>query len=160
MKWTCVLALLSGAVLSSPAFAHGESTHGKPAPAARQQTPWGMAGDAKQVSRTLEIVMNDRMRFTPEQITVNRGETLRLVIRNSGAVMHEWVLGTPKELAKHAALMQKFPDMEHDEPYMAHVPPGKTGEIVWTFNRAGDFEFACLIAGHYQAGMKGRVRVR
>ena len=48
--------------------------------------------------------------------------------------------------------MVKFPNMEHDEPYMAHVAPGKTGEIVWTFNRAGDFDFACLIAGHYQAG--------
>lgn len=160
MKLICTLALLGWALLAPPAQAHGESTHGKPAPSARQQTPWGVAGDARQVSRTVEVTMSDHMRFTPEQITVNRGETLRLVIRNSGAVMHEWVLGTPKELAKHAALMQKFPDMEHDEPYMAHVPPGKTGEIVWTFNRAGDFEFACLIAGHYQAGMKGRVRVR
>ena len=49
--------------------------------------------------------------------------------------------------------------MEHDEPYMAHVPPGQTGEIVWTFNRAGRFEFACLIAGHYQDGMKGVITV-
>ena len=36
---------------------------------------------------------------------------------------------------------------------------GKTGQIVWTFNRAGQFEFACLIAGHYQAGMTGRFTV-
>ena len=42
---------------------------------------------------------------------------------------------------------------------MAHVPPGKTGEIVWTFNRAGEFEFACLIAGHYQGGMVGTIKV-
>ncbi len=55
--------------------------------------------------------------------------------------------------------MLKFPNMEHDEPYMAHVPPGKTGQIVWTFNRAGDFDFACLIAGHYQAGMVGKIIV-
>ena len=87
------------------------------------------------------------------------GETLEIVVRNAGAMLHEFVLGTKKELDEHAALMLRFPDMEHDEPYMAHVPPGKTGQIVWTFNRPGDFEFACLIAGHYQAGMVGKITV-
>jgi uncharacterized cupredoxin-like copper-binding protein len=75
-------------------------------------------------------------------------------------VMHEFVIGTKKENEAHAALMMKFPTMEHDEPYMAHVPPGKTTEIIWTFNRAGEFEFACLIAGHYSAGLVGTVAVR
>jgi len=35
--------------------------------------------------------------------------------------------------------MKKFPDMERDEPYMAHVPAGKQGGIIWTFNRSADF---------------------
>jgi uncharacterized cupredoxin-like copper-binding protein len=69
------------------------------------------------------------------------------------------VLGTRKELDEHAALMMKFPGMEHDEPYMAHVPPARPAEIIWTFNRAGEFDFACLIAGHYQAGMVGKITV-
>ncbi len=69
-------------------------------------------------------------------------------------------MGSAAELAKHAALMARYPDMEHDEPYMVHVDPGKTGEIVWQFNRAGDFEFACLIAGHYEAGMRGTIKVQ
>jgi len=56
--------------------------------------------------------------------------------------------------------MRKHPNMEHDEPYMAHVSPGKKGQIVWTFNRAGEFEFACLIPGHFEAGMIGRIVVR
>jgi uncharacterized cupredoxin-like copper-binding protein len=55
--------------------------------------------------------------------------------------------------------MARFPTMEHDEPYQAHVPAGKTGDLVWNFNRAGDFDFACLIAGHYQAGMIGKIKV-
>jgi len=42
---------------------------------------------------------------------------------------------------------------------MARVSPGKTGEIVWTFNRAGTFEFGCLIAGHFAAGMVGTIVV-
>jgi uncharacterized cupredoxin-like copper-binding protein len=69
------------------------------------------------------------------------------------------VLGTKKDLDEHAAMMVKFPDMEHEEPYMAHVGPGKTGEIIWTFNKPGTFDYACLIAGHYQAGMVGKVTV-
>jgi uncharacterized cupredoxin-like copper-binding protein len=74
-------------------------------------------------------------------------------------VMHEFVIGDQKELDAHAELMKKFPNMEHDEPYMAHVEPGKKGEIVWEFNRAGSFRFACLIAGHYDAGMIGDLTV-
>ena len=74
-------------------------------------------------------------------------------------MLHEIVIGTSEELKVHAEMMKKFPNMEHDEPYMAHVAAGKQGEIVWTFNRPGDFEFACLIAGHFEAGMRGTIRV-
>ncbi|MBK9116059.1 MAG: cupredoxin family protein [Betaproteobacteria bacterium] len=151
-------ALLAGA---APAAAHGDAAHaGKDAaPVRKEQKPWGIAGDAKDAQRTVRIDMQDTMRFAPDVVRVKLGETVRFVHRNRGKTMHEFVLGTKQELDEHAALMLKFPDMEHDEPYMAHVPPGKTGEIVWQFNRAGTFEFACLIPGHYQAGMIGRVIV-
>jgi uncharacterized cupredoxin-like copper-binding protein len=104
--------------------------------------------------------MHDSMRFSPERIEAKLGETIRLTAINRGQVMHEFVIGTEAENAKHHALMKRFPNMEHDEPWMAHVAPGKRGEIVWTFNRPGEFEFACLIAGHYDAGMKGRIIVK
>jgi hypothetical protein len=81
------------------------------------------------------------------------------VLKNEGSNLHGFVLGTPPQLEEHAALMVKFPNVEHDEPDMAHVPPGQAGEIVWTFNRAGDFDFACPIAGHDQAGKVGKVKV-
>jgi uncharacterized cupredoxin-like copper-binding protein len=146
---------------SSAAMAHGDARHMKTMNQSvkKEQKAWGIAGDAKAVTRTIEIRMSDKMRFTPDVIEVREGETIRLVHRNGGKVMHEFVLGTKKELDAHAALMLRFPTMEHDEPYMAHVAAGKKGEIVWTFNRAGEFEFACLIPGHYQAGMVGKVRV-
>ena len=142
------------------AAAHGDEEHAKKAgPVHKEQMPWGIAGDAAAVTRTVELTMTDDMRFTPDRIAVRQGETIRLVLKNRGQLLHELVLGTKEKLAEHAALMMKFPNMEHDEPYMAHVKPGTTGEIVWTFNRPGTFDFACLIAGHYQAGMKGQVRV-
>ena len=126
----------------------------------KEQKDWGIAGDAKAVKRTISLKMGDNMRFTPDAITIQQGETIRFVVKNEGKQMHEVVIGTKKELDEHAALMVKFPNMEHDEPYMAHVASGKSQNLVWTFNRAGEFDFACLIAGHYQAGMVGKITVR
>lgn len=152
-------ALLVAMAVSAGAWAHGDEAHKKTGPVRKEQKDWGIAGDAKSVKRTIQVGMSDGMRFTPDAITVRRGETVKFVFRNEGQQLHEFVLGTKKELEEHAALMLKFPNMEHDEPYMAHVPAGKTAEIIWTFNRPGDFDFACLIAGHYQAGMVGKITV-
>lgn len=152
------LAALSLAT-ALPAWAHGDKPHQATGPVVREQKPWGIAADARQARRTVEIRMSDDMRLSPSHLEVSEGETLRLRAVNAGRVMHEIVIGTPEELAAHADLMKKHPGMEHDEPYMAHVPPGRRGDIVWTFNRPGEFAFACLIAGHFEAGMRGTIRV-
>lgn len=155
-----LLLALSTALTGGQVLAHSES-HSKQQTqeVVKEQKPWGIAGDADQVDRTIEVSMTDQMRFTPDRIEVKLGETIRFVHRNQGRMLHEFVLGTKQDLDEHAAMMVKFPGMEHDEPYMAHVGPGKREEIVWTFNRAGEFDFACLIAGHYQAGMVGKISV-
>jgi uncharacterized cupredoxin-like copper-binding protein len=103
--------------------------------------------------------MTDQMRFIPAELQIRAGDTVKLVVRNAGKGLHELVIGTKAELDAHAALMVKFPDMEHSEPYMTHVKPGKTDQLIWTFNRVGEFEFACLLPGHYQAGMVGKIKV-
>lgn len=155
-----IAASALGLGITGLARGHSNEHHAKKSgPVVKEQKDWGIAGDAKSVRRTIEVRMGDNMRFTPDRIDVRRGETLRFRVQNAGKEMHEFVIGTKAENAKHAELMIKFPNMEHDEPYMAHVSPGKTGEIVWTFNRAGTFEFACLIAGHYSAGMVGTINV-
>ncbi|MBL8311716.1 MAG: cupredoxin family protein [Burkholderiales bacterium] len=147
------------AVVMPIARAHSDHALSTARAVVKEQKAWGIAGDARVARRTVDVSMRDDMRFSPQQISVQRGETLRIRVRNEGKVMHEFVIGYPADNAAHAALMIQHPGMEHDEPYMVHVPPGKTGEIVWHFNRAGEFEFACLIAGHYQAGMTGKIRV-
>ncbi|MBK6805007.1 MAG: cupredoxin family protein [Betaproteobacteria bacterium] len=157
-----VLFGLAAVVPGGPALAHGEAHAASPkrASVAHEQTRFGIAGDPAKASRTVVVEMSDEMRFSPEALVVKRNETVRFVVRNSGSVMHEMVIGTAEELAEHAALMKRFPDMEHGAPHMAHVKPGASGEIVWNFNRAGTFEFACLAPGHFEAGMIGRVVVR
>jgi uncharacterized cupredoxin-like copper-binding protein len=155
--------LLSGtAVLAGmPAAAHETAPHGAGRKTAvREQKPWGIAGAPGTARRTVVVRMSDAMRFSPDFIEARLGETLRLDLRNDGRMLHELVIGTAQELREHAELMKKFPNMEHDEPWMAHVAPGQRGRIDWTFNRPGEFEFACLIAGHYEAGMRGRILVR
>lgn len=153
----------SVALASGTLFAHGAEPHGAKATksgAAREQTAWGVAGERRQVVRTVRIDALDTMRFKPDRLEIIEGQTLRIVVTNRGRMMHELVIGTKEELDQHAEQMLKHPNMEHDEPHMAHVPPGGRGEIIWRFNRTGKFMFACLIAGHYQAGMIGHILVR
>jgi len=119
----------------------------------------GEPGLADKVSRTVTIDMQDNMRFVPATLRVKQGETLRLVVRNTGAVAHELVLGTTKDLQAHAKAMQKFPDMEHAEPNMLSLAPGAQGELLWHFTSAMTVDFACLRPGHYEAGMKGKIDV-
>jgi uncharacterized cupredoxin-like copper-binding protein len=163
MKNTNTLKLIAACALINSAtssFAHENTSHkAKTTAVVKEQKDWGIAGDAKSVKREITVNMGDNMRFTPEAISVKQGETIRFVVKNQGKQLHEMVIGTKKELDEHAALMVKFPNMEHDEPYMAHVAAGKSQNLIWTFNRTGTFDFACLIAGHYQAGMVGKITV-
>ncbi len=157
------LAFAVIALAASVAFAHGDGHAAKKPPydvSKIEEHAFGREGDPRKVTRTVRLDMTDAFRFTPADIAVRRGETVRFIIANSGKVLHEMVLGTPEELKAHAELMKKFPDMEHADANMAHVKPGAKGEIVWQFTQAGEYEFACLIPGHYEAGMVGKVVVK
>ena len=119
----------------------------------------GVAGKAGKVSRTIEVVMNDTMRFTPDKLTVKAGDTVRFVVKNAGQLKHEFNIGTAASQEAHAELMLKHSDMQHVEPNVASVLPGKSGEVIWQFTRPGTVTFACLQPGHLNAGMKGSIEV-
>jgi uncharacterized cupredoxin-like copper-binding protein len=117
----------------------------------------GNPGNSAQVSRTIGVTMEDN-RFKPSEINVKQGETIKFMLRNTGKKKHEMVIGTPEELDKHAKMMKKFPDMEHSEPNMITVDPGKTGELIWQFTEAGTVNFECTLPGHFKE-MRGTVLV-
>ncbi|TNF90820.1 MAG: plastocyanin, partial [Gammaproteobacteria bacterium] len=123
------------------------------------ENEFGSYGPDMKSSRVISVDMNDDMRFKPARIKVRVGEVIRFEHNNSGKLMHEFVLGTDEYLTEHAEMMKKFPNMEHDEPYMAHVAPGKTASMLWKFDKPGVYSFGCLIPGHFDAGMKGEVVV-
>lgn len=119
----------------------------------------GKLGDPAKVSRTIEVAMDDSMRFTPSQISVKTGETVRFFIKNAGKIPHEMVIGTVDELKEHAEMMRKMPGMQHAEPNMIALAPGQRGGLVWQFDKPGTVDFACLVPGHMEAGMVGKVQV-
>jgi uncharacterized cupredoxin-like copper-binding protein len=152
IKFIATCALLAGA---SGSFAGGNHAGGH----GHDGDSIGKPGDADEVSRTINVDMADAMRFTPDDIKVKQGETIRFVVKNSGKVRHEFVLGTTKDLKAHYELMKKNPEMEHAEENQVTVDPGQTGVVVWRFTEAVKVDFACLHPGHYDAGMKGAVTV-
>jgi uncharacterized cupredoxin-like copper-binding protein len=124
----------------------------------------GQPGDPKKPSRTVLVTMREtddgKMIYMPDKLEVKRGEQVRFVIVNSGQLAHEFILASRTENDKHAALMQKYPEMEHDDPNGKTLQPKQKVEMLWRFNKAGTFEFACLIPGHREAGMLGNVSVK
>ena len=126
-----VVAIL-GLSLALNALAHGDANgHDDGAQQDEHAATLGEPGDPAKVSRTINVTMSDAMRFQPDKLSVKRGETIRFKVNNTGKIKHEMVLGTIKELKEHAALMRKFPEMEHADPNQISVGPGETGELIW-----------------------------
>jgi uncharacterized cupredoxin-like copper-binding protein len=123
----------------------------------------GVPGNPKKPARTVTVTMSDSdgtMKFAPNHLDVKKGEQVHFIIQNKGTLKHEFTLASVRDNNKHAKLMMKYPDMEHDDPNAKSVDPGKNAEILWRFTKAGTFEFACLIPGHREAGMRGAVIVK
>jgi uncharacterized cupredoxin-like copper-binding protein len=148
--------IVSGSI--PPGYAH--DAHG--AHPVHRTFSAGEPGNPKQSSRVIEITMHERdgkMLFAPDRVEVRRNEQVRFVLKNDGALEHEFLLATVKENAEHGKVMLQAPDMRHDEPNGKRLDAKGKNEILWRFTKRGEFEFACLIPGHYRAGMFGKVVV-
>ena len=147
-----VAALVRGVELDRPAHAHTGHVFAA-----------GEPGDAKKPYRTIEITMREGsgvMSYEPNQIEVKKGEQIMFVLLNAGALPHEFLLDSFENNAKHKIEMQKNPEMEHDDPNGKRIEAKNDNKVLWRFSKAGTFEFACLIPGHYEAGMKGVIVVK
>lgn len=159
-----ILSTFSTFVLAAGEHAGDHHAHGMPdhdmSTMSHAAPFYGQAGELSKVSRTIEVTMDDNMRFTPSKIDVKAGETVRFRIINSGQIPHEMVIGSLDELKAHAAEMLKMPDMQHSEPNMITLDAGQRGELIWQFDKATKVDFACLIPGHTEAGMVGKITVK
>lgn len=144
-------ALVHGAEPHHAEKGHDHSKAAEPA--------FGRTANPAKAQQTIVVEMRDSFEFSPSDITVKAGEIVRFVAVNAGKLVHEMVLGTMKDLEEHKETMTQHPGMHHDEPHMAHVAPGKSGVIVWQFTEPGEFYFGCLVEGHFENGMMGKIRV-
>lgn len=158
MTPVAVLVLPLLLLTAGPVLAHGPEEHGGGHDAA-----FAEPGDASAPARIIEIAMREgdgKMSFAPDVVTVTKGEQVRFHLKNSGELDHEFMIGTEEEIAEHAEMMKAMPDMKHDSPYAQRFAPKASGSIVLKFTAAGEFDFACLIPGHMEAGMKGKIVVK
>ena len=156
MKRRLLPVLLLPLLLPATAYADAGHQHG-------EDRAYGQPGDAKKPARIVLITMREsdqKMQFIPSEVKIRKGEQVKFVIRNNGELDHEIVIATVEENLKHAEEMAKNPDMEHDDPNAKRLAPKKTGEMIWKFTKAGEFDFSCLIPGHREAGMFGKIIVR
>lgn len=157
-----VVGLVLAACTATPLQKQAENG-GHDMNAAHHKKAIGKPGQLAEATRTVDIAMHERddgaMVFEPASITVKQGETIRFAVANAGELEHEFVLDDREGILKHKALMEKFPEMEHDDPNSVRLEPGKKGDVIWTFSNSGELEFACLVPGHYDAGMKGDLMV-
>lgn len=143
-----------------------------PALADQSHHAFGKPAKAADADRTVEITLGD-MYYEPDSVQVKAGETVRFVLKNEGALLHEFSLGNAAmhaEHQKHMLMMQQMGmltptvmqrgKMTHDDPNTVMLEPGQSAELTWTFAQATGLEFACNIPGHYQAGMVGNVEVQ
>ena len=144
MRLVATAALL----VAAAACGGGHAGHGSDA---------GDAGDA--ATRTVRIEMRD-VAYSPESISVKRGETVRFVFTNRGKVIHDAFVGDEAAQADHEQEMRAGGDEHgHDGGGSVTVAPGKTAELEQTFTKVGTTLIGCHEPGHYDAGMKITVTV-
>jgi uncharacterized cupredoxin-like copper-binding protein len=151
---TLIVAIVTG-LLAAPALADPGHKHG--------QFSAGAPGNPKKPARVVEVVMKEgdgKMEYVPSRVEVKRGEQIRFVLKNAGELAHEFILASTADNLKHAELMKKFPEMEHDDPNSKTLQPKGNSEILWRFTKRGTFEYGCLIPGHREAGMTGTIVVK
>lgn len=144
--------------LATPALASGTHAGGH-----EEKMAIGEPGDKAKATQTIRITMKEtedgRMIYTPAVFKVRKDQTVRIAIKNAGKTDHEFVLDQQDKIMEHKKAMEKFPEMEHADANSIRLAAGESGEIIWKFTTDGEFKFACLIPGHYEAGMHGDVSV-
>jgi uncharacterized cupredoxin-like copper-binding protein len=160
-SWSAWQWLESHPEWAATGHSHGEAAqpeHSGEAPHTAPAEPTALV-----VSRSIKVQMDDQMRFTPANIQVQAGETIRFVVRNAGQTAHEMVLGSDEDIRTHAEAMKQaaghHAGHSHGAGTAITVAAGQTGELVVHFPQAIRLQMACLIPGHYEAGMRGTVTV-
>lgn len=104
--------------------------------------------------------MTDALRFDPDEISVEAGETVTFQVTNDGELIHEFLIGDEAAQAEFEEEMAAGDRMEHDSDAGVSVEPGQTETFEYTFGEAGEKLLAgCHEPGHYGGGMVATIIV-
>ena len=139
----------------------------------------GEKGKEEDVTKVITVKMFDNY-YEPNKIKVQKGETIKFIVKNVGELVHEYNIATKDMHLKHQPEMAKMVEheilladridknkmkqMAQKDHAMAHkhansllLEPNQTGEIVWKFNTSAKLEVACNVPGHYETGMVAKI---
>ena len=115
--------------------------------------------------RVFEITLDaEEWLFEPAVLEVPVGHRVELSLVNHGMVEHDVeVVGVPVEDIEVVGAVERHERLgggHHDEGVIAaHAEPGTTATVVFTATEVGEYDFACTIPGHKEAGMVGKLVV-
>ena len=123
----------------------------------------GSGDDAPAVApagedRTIEVEMRD-IAFAPTTLDVRAGEKVRFVFKNTGQVTHDAFIGDQAAQDAHEKEMREGHGDHGKGSNAVTVAPGKTAQLVHTFERPGQIVLGCHQPGHYTGGMKAAINV-
>jgi plastocyanin len=98
------------------------------------------AGSQNSQNRTI-AVSGMEFAFSPNQITVNKGDKVKIDFTNNGTYPHNWTI-------------------DEFNAKTATVSPGQTTSVTFTPDRTGTFQFYCSVPGHKDQGMVGQLTVK
>ncbi|MCG6888825.1 MAG: cupredoxin family protein [Gammaproteobacteria bacterium] len=146
-----VTATIVLAVFSTTLMASGTHSH------SHDEAKYSVGEPGKgHPDRVITVSMRDTMRFVfdPDLGELRHGETIEFNVRNDGQIQHEFSIGNAEDQARHAIMMQKMPNMKHNDPNTVSLLPGESARLSWKFMGKDTVVFACNIPGHFEAGMK------
>ncbi|MDP3941122.1 MAG: cupredoxin domain-containing protein [bacterium] len=98
-----------------------------------------MSSETAGATKTFNITASS-FKFNPATITVKKGDSVTIVLTNSGG--------------NHNLVVDEFNARTKD------LPSGATDTITFVANKAGTFEYYCSIGNHRQMGMVGKLIVQ
>lgn len=106
-----------------------------------------LAGCGQQAPKPVEVqVTLSEFKVEASPLTVPANTPVKFVVTNKGTIEHEMVV------EKQGAVDQPL-ETTSGPAEAEKIPAGGTKTLEWTFTEPGEYQLACHVPGHFEAGM-------